>query len=41
MPLIHVKRIWTPLSLVGISLLKDNDGHYYMKWRGGKLKKIG
>lgn len=40
MPLIHLKKIWTPLAFVGISVLKDSEGNYYMKKRGSKLKKI-
>ncbi|WP_400244466.1 hypothetical protein AB3U99_23905 [Niallia sp. JL1B1071] len=40
MPLIHLKKIWTPLVFVGISVLKDYEGHYYIKKRGTKLKRI-
>lgn len=42
MPMLYLKRIWTPLELFGISVFKDQeDGQYYYKKQGGKLKRIG
>ncbi|MDT8860354.1 hypothetical protein N0O92_08920 [Alkalihalobacillus sp. MEB130] len=40
MPLIRVKTIWTPLALLGIKLLKDDEGRYYIRVFGGEMKKI-
>ncbi|WP_268870736.1 hypothetical protein [Alkalihalobacillus hemicellulosilyticus] len=41
MPLVRLKSIWTPLMLVGIKLLKDDYGAYYIKVWGSDLKKLG
>lgn len=42
MPAMYLKRIWTPLELLGISVFKDQeDGKYYYKKQGGHLKRIG
>lgn len=41
MPLINVKRIWTPLELFGIQLLHSNeDKHWYIKRSRKPLKRI-
>lgn len=40
MPLVSLKRVWTPLALVGIQLLKDNEGYYYIRKKGTRLKKL-
>lgn len=40
MPLIKITSIWTPLALIGIRLLKDDEGHFYLKLWGSDLKKI-
>lgn len=42
MPAMYLKRIWTPLEWLGISVFKDQeDGQYYYKKQGGNLKRIG
>ncbi|WP_272913734.1 hypothetical protein [Halalkalibacter okhensis] len=40
MPLIRVKPIWTPLSLFGIKLLKDDENKYYIRIFNGQMKKL-
>lgn len=41
-PAMYLKRIWTPLEWLGISVFKDQeDGQYYYKKQGGNLKRIG
>jgi len=42
MPAMYLKRVWTPLELLGISVFKNQeDGNYYYKKQGGHLKRIG
>ncbi|WP_283246004.1 hypothetical protein [Bacillus suaedae] len=40
MPLVRMKRIWTPLTLIGIKLSKDDEGSYYVRFWSSNLKKI-
>ncbi len=40
MPLIYMKRIWTPLELFGLSIYRGEGGIWYSKRRNKPMKKL-
>lgn len=40
MPMIHLKKIWTPLELIGIQLYIDEDRTWYSKRPNRPMKKL-
>lgn len=40
MPLIHVKKCWTPLELLGLELYIDEERKWYTKRRKKPMKKL-
>ncbi|WP_342044824.1 hypothetical protein [Bacillus sp. OTU530] len=41
MPALHLKKVWTPLGLFGISIFKCLEtGGYYYKVKGQKVKRL-
>ncbi|WP_161798154.1 hypothetical protein [Aneurinibacillus tyrosinisolvens] len=40
MPYYHFKQIYTPLLLVGVRFYKDEHGHYWIKVRNNRKRRI-
>jgi len=42
MPILYLKKVWTPLEWFGLSVFKNKeDGRYYYKKPGRSIKRIG
>ncbi|WP_263575725.1 hypothetical protein [Paenibacillus vietnamensis] len=40
MPSYYFKELWTPMTIVGIKLFKDDEGHLWIKVRDSKRRRL-